>query len=116
MTATMPTMPVSTELREDLRARLERERAFRVEQIAELDVRLAEGLRRDSVTFALRLAAMTALNETEAALVRMEVGTYGGCVHCGDAIALERLEVWPAAALCAGCHFNEENCRSRWGA
>lgn len=37
------------------------------------------------------------------ALLRMERGTYGVCVRCGDPIDLERLEARPEAALCINC-------------
>lgn len=37
------------------------------------------------------------------ALARIEDGTYGVCVRCGDKVAPERLEARPEAALCIGC-------------
>lgn len=37
------------------------------------------------------------------ALGRIREGTYGTCVRCGDAIAPERLEARPEAALCINC-------------
>lgn len=37
------------------------------------------------------------------ALARIEKGTYGQCARCGDAIAPERLEARPEAALCIAC-------------
>lgn len=40
---------------------------------------------------------------TEAALARIEAGTYGECVRCGNDIASRRLEVQPEAALCIEC-------------
>lgn len=39
----------------------------------------------------------------EAALARLEEGTYGACQVCGTAIAAERLEVVPWAATCVAC-------------
>jgi DnaK suppressor protein len=38
--------------------------------------------------------------EIEAALERIESGTYGTCVVCGKPIAAERLEAIPYATLC----------------
>ena len=38
--------------------------------------------------------------EVEAALVRIEDGTYGTCAVCGKPIAKERLEAVPWATLC----------------
>lgn len=41
------------------------------------------------------------------ALLRIENGTYGECVRCGDAIAPKRLEARPEAALCFACASSE---------
>jgi len=43
------------------------------------------------------------LKELEAALQRMEEGTYGICEGCGQAIEPERLAVLPIATLCIAC-------------
>jgi DnaK suppressor protein len=40
------------------------------------------------------------LSEIDAALKRIEDGTYGTCTSCGREIAPERLEVYPWASLC----------------
>ena len=40
------------------------------------------------------------IDEVEAALVRIEDGTYGTCAVCGKQIAKERLEAVPWATLC----------------
>ena len=37
------------------------------------------------------------------ALSRIEDGSYGACVRCGDDIAAARLEVLPHTPLCATC-------------
>ena len=42
------------------------------------------------------------------ALGRIEDGTYGTCVRCGEEIAPERLEARPEAALCISCARSEE--------
>jgi DnaK suppressor protein len=39
----------------------------------------------------------------DAALVRIEAGTYGTCTSCGGPVGAERLEALPAAALCIDC-------------
>ena len=43
------------------------------------------------------------LADVEAALRRMDTGTYGRCERCGEPIADERLEALPAARLCLRC-------------
>ncbi|MEO5708572.1 MAG: TraR/DksA C4-type zinc finger protein [Nocardioidaceae bacterium] len=43
------------------------------------------------------------LAEVEAALVRLDDGSYGTCVVCGDAIPAPRLEARPTARTHVGC-------------
>lgn len=43
------------------------------------------------------------LAEVEAALQRLEGGTYGLCERCGQPIAEARLEARPAARTCVSC-------------
>lgn len=42
------------------------------------------------------------------ALLRIENGTYGECVRCGQDIAPRRLEARPEAALCFSCASSEQ--------
>jgi DnaK suppressor protein len=44
----------------------------------------------------------------DAALQRIEDGTYGKCVNCGAPIPEERLEAMPWATLCIDCKRKEE--------
>ena len=44
-----------------------------------------------------------ALGAVDAALGRLDAGTYGTCTSCGKQIGAERLEALPAAALCIDC-------------
>ena len=48
-------------------------------------------------------AARQQLEETEAALARVDAGTYGRCGSCDTSITAERLEVLPAARYCVSC-------------
>jgi RNA polymerase-binding transcription factor DksA len=43
------------------------------------------------------------LEATEAALVRLDDGTYGRCEDCGRPIGPERLAALPAATTCIDC-------------
>ena len=43
------------------------------------------------------------LKKIASALQRMEEDEYGYCLHCGEDIAIKRLELDPAAALCIDC-------------
>lgn len=48
------------------------------------------------------------LDAIDAALARIEAGTYGKCVNCGAPIPEERLEAIPWATLCLDCKRKEE--------
>lgn len=43
------------------------------------------------------------LTQIDAALRRLEDGSYGECLECGEPIAAKRLELDPSAPLCIGC-------------
>lgn len=45
------------------------------------------------------------------ALERLDAGTYGQCVDCGQALPEERLEVRPEAARCVSCQQKAESVR-----
>src|ERR687886_1251132 len=48
------------------------------------------------------------LADIDAALKRIEDGTYGTCTNCGKQIPLERLEARPYATLCIDCQRERE--------
>ena len=48
------------------------------------------------------------LGDIDAALKRIESGTYGTCTKCGHPIPQERLEARPWATLCIGCQRERE--------
>lgn len=48
------------------------------------------------------------LGEIDAALKRVDDGTYGTCTNCGREIAEERLEARPWASLCIDCARDAE--------
>jgi DnaK suppressor protein len=43
------------------------------------------------------------LRDTQAALLRIDQGTFGTCLECDEAISSKRLAALPAAALCIRC-------------
>ncbi len=91
--------------------RLEDERRFRVQQLADLEAETPASPRHESVRRMLSASACVALAEIDAALARMAEGRYGQCVTCGRQLDDERLDVLPMASLCMSCHYNEQNCR-----
>jgi DnaK suppressor protein len=84
-----------------LRVRLERNRAAREEQLQQLSARPDNAA--DVVAAAHHASVERILSETEAALRRMDNGTFGKCESCGEVIPLERLESVPHANCCVGC-------------
>jgi DnaK suppressor protein len=48
------------------------------------------------------------LDEIDAALRRIDEGTFGTCERCGQAIGVERLEAMPYALKCIDCKRLEE--------
>jgi RNA polymerase-binding protein DksA len=48
------------------------------------------------------------LAEIDAALKRIDDGTYGTCTNCGREIPAERLEAYPWASLCIDCKRESE--------
>jgi DnaK suppressor protein len=48
------------------------------------------------------------LSDIDAALQRIDDGTYGVCANCGKQIAPERLEARPWATLCIDCQRQRE--------
>lgn len=53
-------------------------------------------------------AGVNALREINAALEKLESGTYGICEICGRAIGVKRLKVVPSARLCIKCKSDQE--------
>jgi RNA polymerase-binding transcription factor DksA len=64
---------------------------------------LAQEREGDEVLERQGTASQTEMAAIRAALRRIEEGTYGVCVRCGDEIASERLDLLPHAPLCADC-------------
>ena len=108
-----------------LRNKLEQQRRFRREQLAQLD---ADGGTDDRSAYADRVdptdpeaesalrevdavvaaGARRALADIELALVRMATGRYGLCRSCGAGIPLVVLEAIPKTTLCLTCAWRSE--------
>lgn len=57
----------------------------------------------DPVAMARSAQLVRTIEEIDAALARLEAGTYGRCVSCGAGIPVERLEFRAFAAACVTC-------------
>ncbi len=103
------------ELRRELEAQRENLRREIAEQggnpdADEADIDVERGFADSAHSTAERarlLSVMKALRANlrwvDRALTKMQLGTYGVCERCGNAIALERLEALPWAILCIDC-------------
>ena len=73
---------------------------------SELDV-------QDEIEFALIQMKAETLNQIDAALHRLEKGTYGDCFECGDEIPKARLRALPFALRCKNCEEDREKLERR---
>ena len=84
-----------------LRATLLEHRRARADQIEALlllsEAGAGGGDRRELVI------ARAVLAEVDAALGRLDDGTYGWCVRCAEPIGVDRLEVAPRSLFCIDC-------------
>jgi DnaK suppressor protein len=107
--------------REAVRRSLETERATLQANIAEetkeLDEReenladvfdVAEESSEQELTSTLLAQSRHHLHQVEAALRRLDAGTYGLCERCGQAIRPERLSALPYATTCLPCQTQQE--------
>lgn len=87
----------------ELRARLERIEGELEEPVSESFSEQAVEREDDEVLEDLGSAGAREIRAIEAALKRIDDGTYGVCVRCGDPIGEERLDVVPQAPMCRDC-------------
>ena len=85
----------------EARQRLQHEREACIGQRAALDGSTRHAV--DELTLARLATIRFTLEEIDAALVRLDDGTYGVCQQCRTAIAAERLEILPHARFCVRC-------------
>jgi len=64
-----------------------------------------------SAASALKDSLLRSRDEITLALARVQEGTYGYCVLCGNAIDLRRLQVVPWLKLCMVCYQESERNR-----
>jgi DnaK suppressor protein len=82
-----------------------------IEDLDQIDTTLA----RES-HFASRERLLARLERLAAALARLDEGTYGTCLECGEPIGAGRLRVLPEAATCVGCQARLERAVREGGA
>lgn len=62
-----------------------------------------DAMQRQEMAQAARRRRKLELERIDAALSRLDAGTFGECVRCGEEIAPERLAFDPTAPLCRAC-------------
>ncbi|GAP45556.1 uncharacterized protein SAZU_0286 [Streptomyces azureus] len=100
-----------------LREHLHEQRSFRQEQLRQLagptTSRAEDRLQRQTaaqmeVRIKLTASARMVLADVEAALTRMDEGTYGICHLCRHPVGRQRLMIVPQARYCARCQQVKE--------
>ncbi|MFN4153161.1 MAG: TraR/DksA family transcriptional regulator [Paracoccaceae bacterium] len=98
----------------DRNAQLLARRAALVDRMASIEAELDSHQNRDweelateregdEVLEGMGQSALSELRLIDAALIRVEAGTYGLCARCGSVIGEERLDVLPFTPFCRDC-------------
>jgi DnaK suppressor protein len=93
----------------ELNSSRQRRDAIVIERTPERFERICGAAERELAVQRLE-AASGQLRETQAALRRIEDGTFGICLACEQQIDVRRLTALPSAALCIRCQ-QESDCR-----
>lgn len=111
---------IAPEQREALRERLEARltevdaalgrsadavRPVRLDQTSVGRLSRMDALQQQAMRLGLREGLARERRRIEAALARIEAGTYGKCCACGDDLSTERLHADPAAPFCVACEL-----------
>ena len=118
---------MDTETLDKYRARLRTmqqqltQRVFRLEtelhdMEAERDIERMDHAQEEAVNdemMALDERSRQQVQEIQAALARIDDGTYGDCARCGNPINPKRLETLPTARYCIRCQEQLETAQSR---
>lgn len=94
------------ELRASLQQQLEQSRdAAKPVDLGESIGRLTrmDALQQQQMALATRDRLRRRLQAISAAIARIEAGTFGECVECGEEIELRRLEARPESFFCLSC-------------
>ena len=102
------------ELAQDVQGRLRGARAENYNQRQAVDQgEVSELDTQDEIEFALLQLKADTLNRIDAALRRLDQGSYGNCFQCGDEIAQARLRALPFALRCKDCEEALETAEER---
>ena len=102
MSASLDTTSSTAPDRSRFRALLESQRADCARQREEALAECAQSV-PDPVAQRRSADLKETIEQIDAALARIDAGTYGACTKCGTAIPEERLELRPFSATCVAC-------------
>ena len=68
-----------------------------------------------AITGRLRERERGLINKIDAALDKIEEGSFGTCESCGEDIGIKRLEARPVAELCIDCKSEQEKIERSMG-
>ncbi len=68
----------------------------------------AAGTLDREIDYSLEEHSEQVVEQIDAALARIDAGTYGTCTNCGKQISEDRLEARPWASLCIDCQRDAE--------
>jgi DnaK suppressor protein len=95
------------EMREDLVSTVRKQAVTEIEETGDAADQASQSLERE-ILFNLSDNERTALDQVEAALRKIEKGSYGVCESCRKPIAKARLDALPFARYCIGCQSTSE--------
>jgi DnaK suppressor protein len=102
MSTSIDTSSAAPSTGDRFRALLEAHRADCVHQREEALAECAQSV-PDPVAQRRSADLKDTISEIDAALARIDAGTYGRCTRCGGSIPEERLELRPFSATCVAC-------------
>jgi RNA polymerase-binding protein DksA len=113
--------PIGAKALARLRDELTRQRSAQAPLVAEHEATVAELTGQGDVDSILERELAEAsigrvralIDELDAALARLDAGTYGACETCGAAIPHERLEAIPYARTCVSCPTGDRGSGAR---
>lgn len=86
--------------------------AGRADERAADEQDVSESYQRSDVDLAVVQMKAETVARIDAALRRLDAGTYGKCVECEEPIAFERLKALPFALRCTSCEQSREKVKS----
>ena len=95
------------EMEGDVRTRIRDGRTDRSEEVLD-DGAHSDAALQHGIDFALIQMKAETLARIDAALARLDAGTYGDCFDCGDEISGKRLRALPFAVRCIACEEKRE--------